>query len=85
MGCVKWKSAFKHAQTAQIPIILRMNKVALAFALHSYILLYPIILFAGSEGPDQTAHLRSLIWALAVCICPKDMFSHGTAHMMTSI
>ena len=29
---------------------------------------------ADSEGPDQTAHARSLIWAVAVCICLKTCF-----------
>ena len=31
-----------------------------AFALHSYILLHPIILLANSEDPDQTAQMPSL-------------------------
>ena len=33
-----------------------------------------MILFADSEGPDQTAQMRTLIWAFAVCICPKTCF-----------
>ena len=33
-----------------------------------------MILLAGSEGPDQTARMRSLIWALAVRIYPKTRF-----------
>ena len=33
-----------------------------------------MILLADSEGPDQTARMRSLIWAFAVCICPKARF-----------
>ena len=39
----------------------------------SYIL-YLIILLADNEGPDQTARMRRLIWALAVRICPKTLF-----------
>ena len=39
----------------------------------SYIL-YPIILLADNEGPDQTARMLRLIWALAVRICPKTLF-----------
>ena len=33
-----------------------------------------MILVAESEGPDQTVRLRRLIWAFAVCICPKTSF-----------
>ena len=29
---------------------------------------------ADSEGPDQTARMRRLIWAFAVRICPKTRF-----------
>ena len=75
MGRVKLKSAFKRAQKAQIKIILRMPNVSRGpFALHSYILVYPWILLTDSEGPDQTARLRSLIWTFAVRICPKTRF-----------
>ena len=34
---------------------LVLNNWAQAFALHSYIMYYLIILHADSEGPDQTA------------------------------
>ena len=30
-----------------------------------------MILLADSEGPDETAHMRSLIWAFAVRLCLK--------------
>ena len=36
-----------------------------------------MILLADSEGPDQTARMRRLIWAFAV-----GTFSLGTAHMI---
>ena len=45
-----------------------------AFALHWYILYCFMILLADSGGPDQTARMRSLIWAFAVRICPKTPF-----------
>ena len=32
------------------------------------------IVLANSEGPEQTAWMRRLIWAIAVCICPKTHF-----------
>ena len=35
---------------------------------------------AASEGPDQTARMRRLIWAFAVRICP-DTFLLGEAHI----
>ena len=52
------------------------------FALHSYILQCPMILLGDSEGPDQPARMRRLIWAFAVRICPKR-FSHGAAQLLT--
>ena len=33
-----------------------------------------MILFADSKGPDQTARMRSLIWAFADRICAKKRF-----------
>ena len=33
-----------------------------------------IILFADTEGPDQTARMRSLIWTFAFRICSKTHF-----------
>ena len=33
-----------------------------------------MILLADSEGPDQTARMRRLIWAFAVRKCPKARF-----------
>ena len=42
-----------------------------------YILWYPMILLADREGPDQTARMRRLIWALAVRICPKTCFRNA--------
>ena len=38
------------------------------------ILYYPMLLLADSEGPDQTAHLHSLIRAFAVRIYHKTQF-----------
>ena len=38
MGCSKLKSAFDHAQNAQIQIILCMQSLIWAFVLHWYIL-----------------------------------------------
>ena len=40
-----------------------------------------MILFADSEGPDQTAHSRSLIRALAVRTRPKGTFFLGGVQM----
>ena len=31
-------------------------------------------LLADSEAPNQTARMRSLIWAFAIRICPKTRF-----------
>ena len=72
MGRLKRKCAFEHAQNVQI--LMRMFSLTLAFVLHSYILLYPMILLTDREGPDQTARMRRLIWAFAVRICLKTRF-----------
>ena len=55
--------------------VLHMRKVSCiqAFALHSYILQYPVILLADSECPDQTAQMCRLILTFC-CICPKTHF-----------
>ena len=60
---------------------LCMCKVSFSFCTpitYAIVNLYQMIQLANSEGPDQTARMRSLIWAFAVHIYP-DMFSHGTA------
>ena len=41
-----------------------------------------MILLAESEGPDQTARQRSLIWAFALCTCPEGTFSRGVSHLI---
>ena len=71
----KRKCTCQHAQNAQIHIILRMRKISFGhlLSIHTF-LYYPMILFAGSEGPDQTARMRRLIWAFAVRICSKTRF-----------
>ena len=58
------ESAFEHAQNVQIQ--MHAQCIIRAFALHSYILSYPMILFADSEGYCQTARMRRLIWAYKV-------------------
>ena len=68
MGQPKRKRVFEHVQNAQIQIILRMRKVPTGplLSIHTFL--------ADSEGPDQTARMRSLIWAFAVRKCPKTRF-----------
>ena len=60
-----------NARIMRIQIILRNYYPGLC---SPYILSCPMILLADSEGPDQTAHPRSLIWAFTVRICPKTCF-----------
>ena len=48
--------------------------VTWSYTLLSYILKNPITLLTDSESPDQTARMRSLIWAFAVRISPKTRF-----------
>ena len=40
-----------------------------------------MIFYADSEGPDQTARMRRLIWAFAGPHMPEDTFSHGAAQI----
>ena len=47
---------------------------ALSTKITGQVPVYPMILCADDEGPDQTARMRSLIWAFAVRICPKTRF-----------
>ena len=54
----------------QIQIIMRMRKASSGSLLSKC----PVILLANSEGPDQTARMRSLIWAFAVRLCSKTRF-----------
>ena len=42
-----------------------------------------MILFADSEDPDQTVQMRRLIWAFAVCICPKTGFRMAQLYFST--
>ena len=58
--------------------IASLNNWAQAFAFHWYMLYIPMILAVDSDDPDQTAYLHSLIWAFAVCACPKDTFWWGS-------
>ena len=59
-----------------------------AFALHSYILQYPVIRLASSVGPDQTAWIILDMQAYLGLHCPhmlEDTFSHGIVHMVKSV
>ena len=78
-------------QNVQIEIILRMRKASSRIypppplpLPHSYILWYSIILFRDSEGPDQTALMRRLIWAFAVHMT-EDTFFQGAAHITFNV
>ena len=82
MGRVKRKNAFEHAQNAHSDHPAQAQSNIRAFALHLYIprMWYPIILFADSEGPDQTAKALADLRLR----CPhllEDTFSHGVAKM----
>ena len=43
-----------------------------------------MILLVDSEGPDQTARMRRLIWAFTVRICPTITFTHGMTYIIWS-
>ena len=72
---VKRKRAFEYGQKcADSDHPAHAQSIIQVFVLHSYILLYPMILLADSEGPDQTALMRSLILVFAARVCPKRRF-----------
>ena len=73
-----------HAKCAGSHHPALVQSIIRAFALYSYILLYPLILLADSEGPDQTAHPRSLIRAFTIRICPKT-FSNSAAQIVSDV
>ena len=79
------KGAFERAKNAHSDHPAHAQSIIRAFALHSYILKYPMILLADSEGPDQTARMRRLIWAFAVRIRSyiRRHVSHGAARIKT--
>ena len=85
MGCLKRNSAIENVpQSADSDHPAHAQSIIHASALDSYILQYPMILLADSEGPDQTARMRSLIWAFAVRISPMTSFSQGAAYIVCS-
>ena len=84
MTPVKLKKALEHAQNVQMHIILRMRKVS-SGPLLSIDIWYQMSFAADSEGPDQTAQTRSLIWAFAVRACPENKFSLGATHIKVSL
>ena len=49
--------------------------------IHSIVSNYTV---SGHEGPDQTAHMRSLIWAFTVHICPKTHFRMARPNVIIS-
>ena len=48
-------AALANSQNLDHPV--KPHNLIRTFAVHRYILQYPIILQADSEGPDQTAHI----------------------------
>ena len=62
-------SAFEHAQNIRIHIILHLCQASSGHLLS--ILLHPMIMFAGSEDPNETARMHWPILAIAV---PKTRF-----------
>ena len=57
--------------------ILRMRKVSSGPLLSSHTLC-SIQWLADSEGPDQNARMRRLIWAFALRLSPKTRFGQYT-------
>ena len=57
-----------------------VQSITRAFALHSCILQYPMILLADSECSDHTAQ-RSLIRAFAIRTWPEGTLSLGVVHI----
>ena len=64
----------KKKKKVKIQITLRRYILIRNLAIFCSVLQYPLISYAGSECPDQTARKRSLIRAFAAPICPKSRF-----------
>ena len=69
------KRVFEHAQHAHIQIILRMRNVLSWHVLFTDTFYGQMILLADSEGSDQTARMRKLIWALTVIYARRHVFA----------
>ena len=69
----KWAASSEKVHS-NIQIILRMRKVSSGPLLAIYVFCNIQWLFADSEGPDQTAHLCSLIWAFMPAHDQKAQF-----------
>ena len=73
MGLVKRKGVFGvNTNSKDLDQPVEICSLIRNFA--TLVLQYPMILLADSEGPDQTARMRSLIWAFIVRISPKIRF-----------
>ena len=81
MGLVMRKSTFNMRKIADSRHHAHAQSLILAFALYLNIQQNQMILFVDSEGPDQTAHLRSLIRAFSVRTWPKSTFLLRGAHI----
>ena len=68
-NCLRTCTKYAHLHPAHAKIIIG------AFAFHSNILKYPMIMRADSESLAQTVWMCRLIWLLAFHICQKT-FSH---------
>ena len=63
--CEVWNPSNAHVQPLK-----RVRDVALCLKLP----LTPFIVWANSEGSVETAWMRRLAWAFAVCLCDKYLF-----------
>ena len=81
MGRIKRKGAYEHAQNVQMHINVHMRKVSSGHLLFEIFLYHPMIMFEDTVGPEQTAWMRRLIWAIRCPRLPKDTFSHGAVDM----
>ena len=74
-------------KSAELDHLVNQQTIIQAFALHLYILYYPMIPLANCEGTDQTTWMHRVICAFAIhcaCavrICPMTRFrmAHGAA------
>ena len=79
------KSVFEHAQMrrdkSSRSCACAWSHPSLNSPLSTFYIFNEMVLTAESEGPEQTAHPRSLIWAFAVRACSEGTFSPGMAHI----
>ena len=83
IGCVKRKKMLSNMCKMRTDHPAHAQSIMQAFTFHSYILWHTIIVIADSEGSNQTARMRRLIWVFPVRIGPRSRFCWRGPYTLT--